>query len=97
MPESGRTPVWLYVVFGLELLLTVAFFLLGWSMTVSLGQGRPAALVDILLLASPVILVIPSATLARFAVRRQKKGLAVLLAIVPLPFAFFLFGVVGAI
>jgi len=96
---STRTPVpvWLYVVFGLELLISLLFLLLGWSMTVSLAQGRPAALIDIVVLASPTLLVAICAALAAFASRKQNKGLAVLLAVIPLPAAFILFGVIGAI
>lgn len=97
MSPEARIPVWLYVVFGLQLLIALLFMALGWSMTVSLGQGRSASLIDILSLASPTLLVIACAILAVFALRKQNKSLAVLLAIAPLPASFVLFGVVGAI
>jgi len=94
---SDRVPVWLYFLFGLQFALAALFLLLGWSQTVSLAQGRPAALVDIVALSAPALLVALCAVLAVIAWRKGSRSLAALLLIAPLPASFLLFTLVGAI
>ncbi len=93
----ARLPLWIIVALAVQLVLALVLFALGWSMTSSLAQGRPPAYADILLLVSPALTVIVCAVLANAAWRGAMRGVAKVLALLPIPAAFLLFAFLGAI
>ena len=90
-------PLWLIVVFVLQFLVAVLFGLFGWSMTVSLAQGRGASALDIAAMSIPAIAVVVLGVAAvRFA-RAGRRDLAGWCAILPFPLIIALFMALGAI
>ena len=82
---------------GVQLVLALLFFALGWSHTSSLTFGRTPSFVDIVALAAPLTLVIVGAVASAAASRRGKQGLAQLFALVPIPLAVVLAMLAGVV
>ena len=90
-------PQWLIVVFVLQFLVAGLFGLLGWSMSVSLAQGRAASALDIAALSAPVVAVAALGFAAfRFA-RAGRRDLAGWCAILPFPLVIALLMLLGAV
>jgi hypothetical protein len=96
MSEVQPVPTWIKVFMGLQLALAVLFFLVGWSQTVSLAQGRAASWQDLVGLALPPILVVAAWVASIMLWRRGKRQLAGSLTIVPWPLALLAFNLLGA-
>lgn len=97
MTGSPPLQAWIKVVLGIELLIAALFFLLGWSHTVSLAQGRAAAWRDLVGLSLPLVLVVLAWIAAVVSHRRGNGALPGLLTIVPFPLSLMAFMVLGAV
>ena len=97
MSELRPVPTWIKVFLGVQLALAALFFLLAWSHTVSLAQGRAASWQDLVGLALPLILVIAACVASVVLWRRGQRELAGLLTIVPWPLALAVFMLLGAL
>jgi len=78
-------------------LIALLFFAAGWSHTSSMTFGRTPPLIDLALLAAPLLGVAIASILAVMAWRRGLTGNAKVLIFLPFPIAVLLFGVIGAI
>jgi hypothetical protein len=97
MTGTSRLPAWIKVTLGIELVVAALFFLLAWSHTVSLAQGRAANWRDLVGLSLPLALAI-LAWIAAAALHRRGRGeLAGLLTIAPFPLALIAFMLLGAV
>ena len=75
---------------GVQFVLTLLFFAMGWSHTSSLTFGRTPSFADIVALAAPLMLVIVGAVASAAASRRGQRELAHLFALAPIPLAIVL-------
>jgi len=88
---------------GLKALLLVQFVLallflaLGWSHTSSLTFGRTPSFADVVALAAPLTLVVVGALASAAVSRRGQRGLAQVLALVPIPLAIVLAMLAGVV
>ena len=96
MSEPLPLPTWMKVFLGLQLALAALFFLLGWSQTVSLAQGRSASWQDLVGLSLPLFLVATAWVASIILWRRGQRQLAGSLTIVPWPLALLAFNLLGA-
>ena len=96
MSEPRPLPTWMKAVLGLQLALAALFFLVGWSHTVSLAQGRAASWQDLVGLALPLLLVIAAWAGSIVFWRREKQQFASLVTIAPWPLALVAFRALGA-
>ena len=80
----------LKIIFAVQAVIALLFLALGWSQTSSLQFGRTPAMIDIVALATPLVLVIAGALLAAEAARRGQQGMAQIYALVPIPLAIVL-------
>jgi len=87
----------LKVILGAQFVLALLFLALGWSQTSSLTFGRTPSFADIVALAAPLALVIVGAIASAAANRRSRRGLAHLLALVPIPLAAVLAMLTGVV
>jgi hypothetical protein len=92
MSQAQALPTWIKVVLGIQLVLAALFFLLMWSHTVSLAQGRAASWQDLTALALPLLLVV-----AAWIVAARRRDAAGVLAILPWPLALVAYRLLGAV
>jgi len=90
-------PTWIKVFLGAQFALAVLFFLMAWSHTVSLAEGRAARWQDLVGLALPLMLVIAAWVASVVLWRRGQRGLAGSLTVVPWPLAVVAFVLLGAV
>jgi hypothetical protein len=95
--EVRPVATWIKVFLGVQLALATLFFLLAWSHTVSLAQGRAASLRDLAGLALPLALVVAAWAGSVVLWRRGQRALAGLLTIAPWPLALVVFILLGAV
>ena len=90
-------PFWVKALLTVQVLVAALFFLLAWSHTVSLAQGRAASLLDLAAIALPLILAC-ALTAAGVTLRRSGRGeLASLCFIAPFPLALVLYKLLGVV
>ena len=87
----------LKIALGVQFVLGLLFFAFGWSQTSSLTFGRTPSLADTVALAAPLILVIVGFVAATAASRRGQRGLALSLALTPIPLAIVLAMLAGVV
>jgi hypothetical protein len=93
---TPRFPVWMIVAIVLELVVAALFFFFVYSLSWSLAQGRAPAVMEMLILALPMVAVAASGLVARGLWRAGKGSLATLLVLAPLPLCLLLFILLGA-
>lgn len=82
---TARMPAWMIVVIVIELFLTAAFLLFGYSLSSSLAQGRPMAVENIVAVALPLLLVVVCSGAAWALWRGGQPSLAAALVWAPIP------------
>jgi hypothetical protein len=84
------------VAIVLQGILAALFFFFGYSMTWSSRQGRAPILIDVVILAMPLVLVAVFGAIAWVQVRRGRRGAAPLVW-APFPLTILFIGAVGVI
>jgi hypothetical protein len=84
------------VAIVLQGILAALFFFFGYSMTWSYRQGRAPILIDVVILAMPLVLVAVFGAIAWVQVRRGRRGAAPLVW-APFPLTILFIGAVGVI
>ena len=82
---TARMPAWMIVVIVALLVAAALFGLFVYSLTLSLGQGRPVEPVQILAMALPVLIVGACAGSAWALWRAERRTLAAVLVWTPIP------------
>ena len=82
---TARMPAWMIVTIVALLVLAALFGLFAYSLTSSLGQGRPVATGDIVAIASPFVVVAICGGLAWTLWRAGQRSLATVLVWAPIP------------
>lgn len=88
----AKPPTWMIILLAVEAVVAAAFLLLGSQMAAAFGPPGSLRMADILVLAIPLIAVGMCGGLTVFAWRAGRRALGVVLALIPLPLAFALYG-----
>ena len=93
---TARVPRWMVVAVVLQGIFAALLFLFGYSMTWSSRQGRDPILIDVVILAMPLVLLAVFGAIAWVQVRKGRRGAAPLVW-VPFPLTILFIGALGVL
>lgn len=95
---TARYPAWMFVVSFVQIALAGLFALFAYSETWANSQGRwsPSA-EDMIFLLLPVVAVVLLTVLGWMAARRDRRGLAAILILSPVPLVLLVYTLTGAV